>query len=108
MYSESTFDPATDFSRVALPAIGDVRGGSNVQTTSTESSICDDFNKAHDENIIKGTNTCITGKANPETNPDSTGGGSSSSTSNAADPSLFDPTTPLTGVWAIIAALLFI
>lgn len=94
--------------RVILTSIADVRGGSNVQTTSTDSSVCNDFNKAHDADIIKGTNTCITGKANPETNPDATGGGSSSSTSNAADASLFDPSTPLTGVWALIAALLFI
>ena len=79
-----------------------------MQTTATDSAICDNFNKAHDADIIKGTNTCITGKANPETNPDATSGGSSSSTSNAADPSLFDPSTPLTGLSAIIAALLFI
>lgn len=101
-------DFAGTFNKVILTSIADVRGGSNVQTTSTDSSVCNDFNKAHDADIIKGTNTCITGKANPETNPDATGGGSSSSTSNAADASLFDPSTPLTGVWALIAALLFI
>jgi hypothetical protein len=93
---------------VALPAIGDIRGGSNVQTTSTDASICDDFNKAHDEDIIKGVNTCITGKANPETNPSATGGGSSSSSSGAANPSAFDPSAPLTGLSALIAALLLL
>jgi hypothetical protein len=103
-------DFAGTFCKVTLQGIGDVRGGSNVQTTCQDESICNDFDQAHDADIIKGTNTCITGKENPETNPSSTGGGSSgsSSTSNAADPSLFDPSTPLTGLSALIAALLFI
>ena len=83
-----------------------------MRTTSSDTSVCDDFDQAHDADIIKGENNCDTGTDDSENNPDSTeggsGSGSSSSQSGAANPSLFDPSTPLTGVWALVAALLFI
>lgn len=90
--------------------ITEVRGGSNVQTTSTNSTICDLFNKAHDAGVIRGINTCITGKANPESNPTSTGGGSSSPSSTSA-PGAGNALTPalsMAGLVGAVAALLFI
>lgn len=91
----------------------DVRGGSNVQTTSTNTTICDLFNTAHSKGVIKGVNTCLTSKANPETNPTATSGGTSStasagssSTGNAAV--TFGPATPMTGLAALFAAIFFI
>jgi hypothetical protein len=93
---------------VTLPALHDVRGGSNVQTTSTNTKICDQFDTAHSNGVIKGVNTCITGKANPQSNPSATGGGSSSTASAGAATANFDPTVPLTGLSALIAAILMI
>lgn len=93
----------------------DVRGGSNVQTTSTNQTICQLFDSAHDNGVIKGVNTCLTNKANPETNPTATSGGTSStaSSSSTSDSSgnaavTFGPTASLTGLGALFAAIFFI
>jgi len=105
-------DFAGTFSSVALPSLTDVRGGSNVQTKSTNTTICDLFDQAHDKGVIKGVNTCITGKANPVTNPSATGGGSSSSPSSTSKSGnagvTFGVSTPMTGLSALIAAILFV
>ncbi|KAJ9602030.1 cell wall protein Ecm33 [Cladophialophora chaetospira] len=105
-------DFAGTFNSVTMNKLTDVRGGSNVQTTSTNTTICDLFNSAHSNGVIKGVNTCLTSKANPETNPSATSGGtsststSSSSSSNAAV--AFGPATPMTGLGALLAAIFFI
>lgn len=93
-----------------MPSLTDVRGGSNVQTTSSNTTICNLFNTAHDRGVIKGVNTCITGKANPETNPTATGGGSTSTASSTPTNAAFvtGPSQPLTGLGALLAAILFI
>jgi len=109
-------DFAGVFGSVAMPSLTDVRGGSNVQTTSSNTTICDLFNEAHSAGVIKGVNTCITGKANPDTNPSATGGGSSASSTSSGSSSSstknaavsYDATTPLTGLGALFAAILFI
>lgn len=104
-------DFAGTFSSVTLPVLHDVRGGSNVQTTSTNSKICDQFDTAHSNGVIKGVNSCSTGQANPNQNPTATGSGSSSSSSSASSGAAavnFDPTAPLTGLSALIAAILMI
>ena len=93
----------------------DVRGGSNVQTTSTNQTICQLFNSAHDNGVIKGVNTCLTSKANPDTNPSATSGGSAStatggsgSSSNGKNAGVtFGPSTPMTGLGALLAAIFF-
>jgi len=92
-----------------MSSLTEVRGGSNVQTTSTNQTICDLFNRAHSNGVIRGVNTCITGKANPETNPSSTGGGSSnpSSTSKPNAAGIMTPALSMTGIAGLIAALLF-
>ncbi|KAI1616991.1 hypothetical protein EDD36DRAFT_430430 [Exophiala viscosa] len=104
-------DFAGTFGSVALPSLTDVRGGSNVQTTSTNTTICDLFNEAHSAGVIKGVNTCITNKADPDTNASSTGGGSSSTatstSSSKSDGVTFYPST-LTGLGAFLAAIFFI
>lgn len=60
---------------MTLPSLSDVRGGSNVQTTSNNETICELFDTAHDRGIIKGVNTCIIAKANSGSDSSATGGG---------------------------------
>lgn len=93
-----------------MNALTEVRGGSNVQTTSTNQTICDIFNKAHANGIIRGVNTCITGKANPESNPTSTGGGSTPSGTSApgSGAAAMGPALSVTGLVGLIAAALFL
>lgn len=96
-------------SSVTLPKLSDVRGGSNVQTTSTNSTICDLFKTAHDRGAIKGVNTCIVGTANPVSNPSQTGGSSSpSSTGSSGNGAGALAPASFTGLTGLIAALLFI
>ncbi len=98
-----------------MPSLTDVRGGSNVQTTSTNTTICDLFDEAHSNGVIKGVNTCITNKAKPDTNPSATGGGSSASSTGSSSSSsssnaavFYSPSAPLTGLGALVAAILCI
>jgi len=102
-------DFAGAFQNISVPSLHDVRGGSNVQTSSTN-DVCGEFNADSANGVIKGVNTCIYGKSNPATNPSATSGGTTSSSTASAksDASLFDPSAPLTGLSAIIAALLMI
>jgi len=102
-------DFAGEFNNASLPALRDVRGGLNIQTTSSTFD-CTPFNNDKGNSIIKGVFNCQIGKSNPNTNPTATGSGSSSSSSSTAKSSAsnFDPTTPLTGLGALVAALLMI
>lgn len=108
-------DFAGTFDSVTMNKLTDVRGGSNVQTTSTNQTICQIFNSAHDNGVIKGVNTCLTNKANPETNPTATSGGTASTATSSSGSSssgnaavTFGPATPMTGLGALIAAIFFI
>lgn len=110
-----TIAGALDFAgvmeEVKMPKLGDVRGGSNVQSTTDKTELCDAFNQAAQKKIIKGSSVCKVNEDNPETiDGTSTSGESSSSSSSegAANPAVFDPSAPLTGLTALIAALLFI
>lgn len=97
------------FDEVAFKSLADVRGGAIVQSSTQNSSLCDDFKEASSRGIIQGDTKCETNQANEQTNGSSTSdSGSSSSSSSAADPSIFDPSAPLTGLSALIAAILFI
>jgi len=104
-------DFAGEFNNASLPALHDVRGGLNIQTTSSTFD-CTPFNNDKSNSVVKGVYNCQIGKSNPNTNPTATGsssGSSSSSTSTAkSSASKFDPTTPLTGLGALVAALLMI
>jgi len=108
-------DFAGDFNSVTMNKLTDVRGGSNVQTTSTNQTICSIFNAAHDAGVIKGVNTCLTNKANPETDPSATSGGTSSTSTGSASGSTnaaitFGPATSMsmTGLGALLAAMFFL
>lgn len=105
-------DFAGAFNSVSMPSLTDVRGGSNVQTTSTNTTICDIFNQAHSAGVIKGVNTCLTNKANPDTNPSATSGGTSSTSTSGSSTSnvaiAFGPSAPLTGLSALFAAIFFL
>lgn len=98
------------FNNVSFNALSDVRGGANVESSTTNEALCDAFTRAASRGIIKGDTECRTEVENDQTNGSSTtsGGGSSSSSSGAANPGIFDPSAPLTGLSALIAAILFI
>lgn len=47
-----------------MPALNDVRGGFNMQTTSTEFS-CNPFDDAQNKEVIKGVYSCRSGEKDP-------------------------------------------
>jgi hypothetical protein len=102
-------DFAGDFNNASLPALKDVRGGLNIQTSSTTFD-CTPFENDKSNSVVKGTFTCASKQTAPNTNPSaaSSAPGSSSTSSSAAAAGNFDPTTPLTGLGALLAALLMI
>lgn len=98
------------FGQVAFPALTDVKGAATVYTSSTNTTVCDLFNRAKSGQAIKGKLTCETSSANTANNGTGTSSGSGSSkSSGAAVRNLsYDPTAPLTGFAAFIAAIFFI
>ena len=79
--------------------------------TSGHQDVCGMFNTNHANGVIKGVNTCLYNKQNPDTNPSATSGGSSSSATASGSLNAavgFDPSAPLTGLAAVFAAMLFI
>jgi len=100
------------FDVVSFNSLTDVKGASTVYTSSTNGTICDLFESAKSNQVIKGKSTCQTNSDNTDGkgNSTSTGSGSGSSTSSgAAVRNLnYDPSAPLTGFAALVAALLFI
>lgn len=95
---------------LTLPALKDVRGGFNMQTTSSTFNCAPFQGEAGMNNVIKGVFNCQVGKSNPDPNSSGTATGSSGSSSSTSKSSAsnFDPTTPLTGLGALVAALLMI
>lgn len=102
-------DFAGTFDRASLPALKDVRGGLNIQTSSTTFD-CTPFEEQKDASVIKGVFTCAAKQSSPNTNPNaaSSAAGSSSTSSSVAASAYFDYTTPLTGLGALVAALIMI
>lgn len=98
------------FDSVAFPSLTDVKGAANVYTSSTNNSICDLFNRAHTGQAIKGNVHCETSSKNTANNGTATtsGSGSSKSSGAAVRTLNYDPTAPLTGLAAFVAAVLFI
>jgi hypothetical protein len=100
------------FDAVSFSSLTDVKGASTIFTSSTNGTICDLFKSAKSNQVIKGKLTCETSSDNTDGkgNSTSTGSGSgSSSSSGAAVRNLnYDPSAPLTGFAALVAALLFI
>ena len=96
------------FDSVGLGPLTDVKGASNVFTSSSNTTICDLFSAAKKNQIIKGKSTCQTNSNNVAGNGTSSSSGSSSSKGAAVRNSNYDPTAPLTGFAAVIAAMLFI
>ena len=70
--------PLTHNLSVSLPAIADVRGGFNLQTSATFD--CSAFQTDSSNGVIKGTYVCAGKQANPGT------AGSPTSTSSSASP----------------------
>merc|ERR1712000_594297 len=70
------------FENVTFPALGDVRGGANVESSTQDDTLCNAFNRASDRGIIKGKTSCKVNEANSQTNGSSTSSGGSSSSSS--------------------------
>lgn len=99
------------FSSVSFKSLSDVKGASNVFTSSSNGTICDLFSSAKNNQVIKGKNTCQTNSENTSGSGNGTstssGSGSSKSSGAAVHNINFDPSAPLTGFAAVVAALLF-
>jgi hypothetical protein len=102
-------DFAGTFNNASLPALKDVRGGLNIQTSSTTFD-CTPFENDKSNSIVKGVFTCAAKQTAPNINPNgaSSAPASSATSSSGAAAANFDPTTPLTGLGALLAALLMI
>lgn len=94
------------FDAVSFNSLSDVKGAASVYTSSTNNSICDLFQAAKKGQAIKGKLTCETNSKNTAGNGSSANGGSGSSSSNKN--SAADMSAPITGLFGLIAALLFI
>lgn len=92
------------FDSVSFFSLSDVKGAASVYTSSTNSSICDLFSQAKKGQAIKGKLTCETNSKNTANNGSSSSSGSSSSNKNSAS----DLSAPITGLFGLIAALLFV
>lgn len=100
-----------EFSNVQLPALDDVRGAFNLQSTQDIGRACDHFSSIAGENAaIKGTYTCSGKEASPGgagTLPDGTNSGSGSNSSSSAAHAMVIPgVTSLLGVVAAVFGLL--
>jgi len=101
-------DFAGAFDTAELPALKDVRGGLNIQTSSSTFS-CDAFQKDKDSSVIKGVYQCASNQENPGTlGSTATGSGVQSTHTGKGSAGTFDPSAPLTGLSAVIAALFMI
>lgn len=97
------------FDAISFKALTDVKGAATVYTSSSNTSICDLFNGAKSNQIIKGKVDCETSSKNVAgDNSSDSSSSSSDSDSTSAAVSKFVYSAPLTAVAALIAALLFI
>ncbi|KAF2100629.1 hypothetical protein NA57DRAFT_54707 [Rhizodiscina lignyota] len=103
------FDAYGNFSKVSLPAISDVRGAFNIQSSKDISSDCSTFSNEQGPNdVIKGDYQCAgsqtrPGDANTTPSGTSSSGGSSGKTGAAGHIEI--PATALTGVLGVLAAM---
>ena len=93
--------------RASLPALKDVRGGANLQTSSSTFD-CSPFQQDKTNSVIKGLFTCAISQTNPNTNPNGATSGSGASSTGKSSAASFDPSAPLSGLGALLAALLMI
>lgn len=96
------------FEAVAFPKLTDVKGAATVYTSSSNGTICDLFSRAKSGQTIKGKETCSINSSNTAGNGTSSSSGSSKSSGAAVRNANYDPSAPLTGFAALIAAVLFI
>jgi len=107
-HSPSRDSRLTTFS-VSLPALGDVRGAFNLQSSADVSSSCNVFSKlAGTNNVIKGKFQCAGEQAHPGGQGTTVTGSSSSSTSTSkGDASGFNARSAagFTGLMGVVAAM---
>ncbi|KAM5469686.1 cell wall protein Ecm33 [Microsporum audouinii] len=95
-------DLSGKFDTVKLPALKEVRGDTNVQ--STESFGCEPFDKLKSDDVVRGKLTCREKQDKPKTGDESDGG--SSTSSGAADPFAQAPAGFLLGLLGALQFLL--
>ncbi|KAK0792326.1 cell wall protein Ecm33 [Friedmanniomyces endolithicus] len=99
-----------NFSSVSLPAISDIRGAFNLQSTSDISSSCNHFQPlSGSNNVIKGTYTCSGGESNPggtgTLSPGTNSGSGSSASSSAKSSANGVYISGATGLMGVVAAI---
>ncbi|KAF4551642.1 putative GPI-anchored cell wall organization protein [Elsinoe fawcettii] len=101
-------DAYGNFSDFQLPAISNVAGAFNLQSTADISAVCSRFNGLRGrDNVIKGQYTCEGRQSNPGgvgTRPSGSSGSASQSGSAAKD--LYARSSAITGVLGVFAAML--
>lgn len=98
------------FNSVSFGAIQDVKGAANIYTSSGNGHICDLFNNAKKNQVIKGKVSCDANSQLPTTNSanGSSGSGSSSGSKNGAIMVHAGVPAAVTGLVAFVAGMLFI
>lgn len=96
----------TILNRVSLPALKNVEGACNLQSTQDIDTTCNTFNGLHSSGTIQGKVTC----AGKESNPGGLGSTPSSSSTSTqkgdAARDLYARSSAVTGVLGVFAALL--
>lgn len=103
-------DFSGNFTDVKLPALTDVRGAFNLQSSGDISDACNTFEPlSGSNNVIKGTYTCHGGESNPggtgTLSPGTNSGSGSSSSSTASSSANGIYISGATGVMGVVAAI---
>lgn len=97
------------FNSVSFADIQDVKGAANIYTSSGNSKICDLFNNAKKNQVIKGKVNCDANSQLPSTNNgSSSSGGSGSSGSKNGASTMYNGVGAAIAVFAFAAGMLFI
>ncbi|TKA81538.1 hypothetical protein B0A49_00452 [Cryomyces minteri] len=98
-----------NFSNVSLPAISDIRGAFNMQSTGDITDACNNFKSLSGQNnVIKGKFTCAGSQVKPGgagTTPTSSGSSSSSTSSKSAAGALDVSSSAVMGLTGVLAAI---
>ncbi|KAF2223632.1 GPI-anchored cell wall organization protein Ecm33 [Elsinoe ampelina] len=96
-----------NFTDVQLPALTNVAGAFNLQSSADIQQVCDRFNPLRGrDNVIKGAYTCFGQQRNPGGVGTPASSGSTSSQSGAGAKELYARSSAVTGVLGVFAAML--
>ncbi|GAM82836.1 hypothetical protein ANO11243_008220 [Dothideomycetidae sp. 11243] len=95
-----------NFTNVTLPALKNVQGACNLQSTADISSTCTTFNNLHSSGTIQGKVTCAGKESNPGGLGSSPSSSSTSTQKGEAGRDMYARSSAVTGVLGVFAALL--